>query len=163
MKQTIIITESQYNRLLENCETEEEILGYHGSPCSTIVTGKFKKGKIGYMGPGIYFGATKDYVRHYAKKFGNGTIYTVNITMYNPLRLTSREPTEELLTTIYGTPSVYRRRVAKQSLDTYNVTSKDIKKLLSQGYDGVIWQWSDYVEYVVYDPKQIEILDKEEV
>lgn len=138
---------------------EELYTAYHGSPSGGIVTGKFKKGKIGYMGPGIYFTNDMDYARHYARKMGDGTIYTVQIKLNNPLILSSSNPTEEMLSKVYGTPTVYKKRSMKQTMDTYIIETKDVKKMLSQGYDGIIWRYAGSEEYVLYDNSQITILD----
>lgn len=150
-------------KILREAIEEEIFNAYHGSPSGDIVTGKFKKGKRGYMGPGIYFSKDIDYAKHYAKQMGSGTLYTVRISLDNPLVLTSANPTEEMLTQLYGSPVIYKRRAMKQSMDTYIIESKDIKKLFSLGYDGVIWKYAGNEEYVLYDNSQIEILEKNEV
>lgn len=141
----------------------ENIKAYHGSPCKDIVTGKFKRGKTGYLGPGIYFSENKDYTIRYAKKYGEGAIYEVEINLLNPLVLTGDNPTKDFLTAIYGTESVYLRRERKQSNICYLIESKDIKKFLSMGYDGVIWDFAGNKEYVLYDNSNITIINKEEV
>jgi hypothetical protein len=141
----------------------ENIKAYHGSPCKDIVTGKFKRGKTGYLGPGIYFSEDKDYTIRYAKKYVEGAIYEVEINLLNPLVLTGDNPTKDFLTAIYGTESVYLRREKKQSNICYLIESKDIKKFLSMGYDGVIWDFAGNKEYVLYDNSNITIINKEEV
>lgn len=145
-------------------EAVDELTAYHGSPSDSITTGKFKKGKHGYLGPGIYFTDTMDKARHYARKYdGNGTIYTVEITLNNPLELNSDNQTREFLYKVYGTDSVYRRRANRQSFDTYIITSNDIKKLYSLGYDGVKYTFAGETDYVIYDNSQIKIIDKQSV
>ena len=141
----------------------ESIKAYHGSPCSDIVTGKFKKGKHGYLGPGIYFSEDQYYAKRYAKKYGRGTLYTAEIRLNNPLVLTGENPTKDFLTAVYRTESVYLRRERKQSNSCYIIEPKDIKKFLSMGYDGVIWDFAGNKEYVVYDNTNIKIIEKEEV
>lgn len=141
----------------------ESIKAYHGSPCGDIVTGKFKRGKHGYLGPGIYFSEDQYYAKHYAKKYGMGTLYTAEIRLNNPLVLTDENPTKDFLTAVYGTESVYLRRERKQSNSCYIIEPKDIKKFLSMGYDGVIWDFAGNKEYVLYDNSNITIINKEEV
>lgn len=140
---------------------EEKYIAYHGSPSREIVTGKFKKGKTGYLGPGIYFSEDKDYSRRYAKKMGSGSLYTVEIILNKPLIVTSDNPTKEFLKTIYKTDTVYNKREAKQSNITYLINSSDVKKFLNLGYDGVIWDYADNKEYVLYDNSNIKILNNE--
>ncbi len=140
---------------------DETAKAYHGSPCRDIVTGKFKKGKTGYLGPGIYFSEDKEYSVRYAKKYGSGAIYEVEINMLNPLILTSDNPTKDFLTVVYGTESIYNRREQKQSNICYLIEPKDIKKFLSMGYDGVIWDFAGNKEYVLYDNNAITIVGKE--
>lgn len=141
----------------------ENIKAYHGSPCGDIVTGKFKRGKHGYLGPGIYFSEDQYYAKRYAKKYGRGTLYTAEIRLNNPLVLTDENPTKDFLTAAYGTESVYLRRERKQSNSCYIIEPKDIKKFLSMGYDGVIWDFAGNKEYVLYDNSNITIINKEEV
>ena len=141
----------------------ENIKAYHGSPCGDIVTGKFKRGKHGYLGPGIYFSEDQYYAKRYAKKYGRGTLYTAEIRLNNPLVLTDENPTKDFLTVVYGTESVYLRRERKQSNSCYIIEPKDIKKFLSMGYDGVIWDFAGNKEYVLYDNSNITIINKEEV
>lgn len=140
---------------------EEKHIAYHGSPCREIVTGKFKKGKNGYLGPGIYFSEDKDYSIRYAKKFGSGSLYKVEIDLYNPLIITSDNPTEVFLTVVYGTDSVYKRRTNKQSNICYLITSSDVKKFLNKGFDGVIWDYAGNKEFVLYDNNGIHIINNE--
>lgn len=155
-----------YRQISENVikESIDELTAYHGSPSGSIVTGKFKKGKNGYLGPGIYFTDTTDRARHYARKYdGKGTIYTVEIILNKPLELTSDNQTREFLLKVYGTDSVYRRRSSKQAFDTHIITSKDINKLYSLGYDGVKYTFSGETDYVVYDNSQIKIINKKNI
>lgn len=141
----------------------ESIKAYHGSPCMDIVTGKFKKGKTGYLGPAIYFSQEKEYTMRYAKKYGTGSIYEVEINMYNPLVLTGDNPTKDFLTVVYKTDKVFLNRERKQSNICYIIEPKDIKKFLSMGYDGVIWDFAGNKEYVLYDNSNISIIGKEDI
>ena len=141
----------------------ESIKAFHGSPCKDIVTGKFKRGKTGYLGPGIYFSEDKEYSRRYARKYGEGAIYEVEINLLNPLILTGDNPTKDFLTAIYKTEKIYLNRERKQSNICYLIEPKDIKKFLSLGYDGVIWDFAGNKEYVLYDNSAIKIVGKEEI
>ena len=141
----------------------ESIKAFHGSPCKDIVTGKFKRGKTGYLGPGIYFSEDKEYSRRYARKYGEGAIYEVEINLLNPLVLTGDNPTKDFLTAVYKTEKVYLNRERKQSNICYLIEAKDIRKFLSLGYDGVIWDFAGNKEYVLYDNSNITIINKEEV
>ena len=151
----------KYAEIKKNKLNEEMVKAYHGSPCTTI--GKFKKGSHGVLGPGIYFSEEKDYTTKYAKKYGSGAIYEVEIELYKPLVLTSDNPTKDFLDFVYKTESVYRRREQKQSNINYMVETKDVKKFLSMGYDGVIWDYAGNKEYVVYDGSKITILNKDDM
>lgn len=141
----------------------ESIKAFHGSPCKDIVTGKFKRGKTGYLGPGIYFSEDKEYSRRYARKYGEGAIYEVEINLLNPLVLTGDNPTKDFLTAVYKTEKVYLNRERKQSNICYLIEAKDIRRFLSLGYDGVIWDFAGNKEYVLYDNSNITIINKEEV
>lgn len=154
---------STLSSISNNGYVNENIKAYHGSPCGDIVTGKFKRGKHGYLGPGIYFSEDQYYAKRYAKKYGRGTLYTAEIRLNNPLVLTDENPTKDFLTAVYGTESVYLRRERKQSNSCYIIEPKDIKKFLSMGYDGVIWDFAGNKEYVLYDNSNITIINKEEV
>ena len=149
--------------MLKELKIEGKTIAYHGSPCRDIVTGKFKKGQHGYLGPGIYFSEDQYYAKRYAKKYGSGALYTAEIVLNNPLILTDENPTKDFLTVVYGTESVYARRERKQSNSCYLIEPKDIKKFLSMGYDGVIWDFAGNKEFVLYSNENISILDKEDI
>lgn len=166
ISETVIrnIVKNVLKRVLSENVDEETYSAFHGSPSARIEQGKFKRGKYGYLGGGIYFSTSEYYAKHYAGKYdGHGTIYTVAIDINNPLILSSVNPTEEFLTKIYGSKRIYQNRSAKQSFDTRLITNKDIQKLFSLGYDGVIWEYAGEKEFCVYDNSQIKILDKKEV
>ena len=146
-----------------NQQITEGVKAYHGSPCRDIVTGKFKKGKTGYLGPAIYFSEDKSYTMRYAKKYGSGAIYEVEIELFHPLVLTGDNPTKDFLTVVYNTESVYNKRASKQTNICYLITAKDIKKFLSLGYDGVIWDFAGNKEYVLYDNENITIINREDI
>lgn len=151
------ILKEELDRLID----EDIISAYHGSPHYEVI-GKFKKGKTGYLGPGIYFTNNEEVARGYADKnagFHSGKIYKVDIFMRNPLKVTTNNPTKEFLDIVYGTPNVYLKRKSKQEWETHLINSKDIKKFFNIGYDGVIWEFGGKIEYIIYEPKDIEILD----
>lgn len=137
-------------------ENGEPKVVYHGTPKFDRFS-IFKKGSGGYLGPAIYFTNLKTYAQKYENKWGDGgNLYDVFISLKRPLIVKSVNPAKEILKTIYGKDSVYDRRSQKQSYDTKILSSADIKKLQSKGYDGVIWEYGDSKEYAVYDSSKIK-------
>ena len=137
-------------------ENGEPLVVYHGTPKFDRFS-IFKKGSGGYLGPAIYFTNLKAYAQKYENKWGEGgNLYDVFLSLRNPLVVKSINPAKEILKTIYGKDSVYDRRSQKQSYDTKILSSADIKKLQSKGYDGVIWEYGGSKEYAVYDSSKIK-------
>ena len=137
-------------------ENGEPMVVYHGTPKFDRFS-IFKKGSGGYLGPVIYFTNLKTYAQKYENKWGDGgNLYDVFISLRNPLVVKSINPAKEILKTIYGKDGVYDRRSQKQSYDTKILSSVDIKKLQSKGYDGVIWEYGGSKEYAVYDSSKIK-------
>lgn len=137
-------------------ENGEPLVVYHGTPKFDRFS-IFKKGSGGYLGPAIYFTNLKAYAQKYENKWGDGgNLYDVFISLKRPLIVKSVNPAKEILKTIYGKDSVYDRRSQKQSYDTKILSSADIKKLQSKGYDGVIWEYGGSKEYAVYDSSKIK-------
>ena len=137
-------------------ENGEPVAVYHGTPKFDRFS-IFKKGSGGYLGPAIYFTNLKAYAQKYENKWGDGgNLYDVFISLKRPLIVKSVNPAKEILKTIYGKDSVYDRRSQKQSYDTKILSSADIKKLQSKGYDGVIWEYGGSKEYAVYDSSKIK-------
>lgn len=137
-------------------ENGEPMVVYHGTPKFDRFS-IFKKGSGGYLGPAIYFTNLKTYAQKYENKWGDGgNLYDVFLSLRNPLVVKSINPAKEILKTIYGKDSVYDRRSQKQSYDTKILSSADIKKLQSKGYDGVIWEYGGSKEYAVYDSSKIK-------
>lgn len=137
-------------------ENGEPVTVYHGTPKFDRFS-IFKKGSGGYLGPAIYFTNLKAYAQKYENKWGDGgNLYDVFISLKRPLIVKSVNPAKEILKTIYGKDSVYDRRSQKQSYDTKILSSADIKKLQSKGYDGVIWEYGGSKEYAVYDSSKIK-------
>ena len=137
------------------------IVVYHGSPSYDRFY-KFRKGKSGYLGPGIYLTNEEQYAKGYAEKQGpGGQMYALYAKIQNPLYVTNlSEPAKEILHAAYGTraESVYRKRKENNTFETYWVTNADIKKLQAAGYDGIIWgnDKTTNKEYVVFSQEQIK-------
>lgn len=137
-------------------ENGEPMVVYHGTPKFDRFN-IFKKGSGGYLGPAMYFTNLKVYAQKYENKWGDGgNLYDVFISLKRPFIVKSVNPAKEILKTIYGKDSVYDRRSQKQSYDTKILSSADIKKLQSKGYDGVIWEYGGSKEYAVYDSSKIK-------
>ena len=137
-------------------ENGEPVAVYHGTPKFDRFS-IFKKGSGGYLGPAIYFTNLKTYAQKYENKWGEGgNLYDVFLSLRNPLVVKSINPAKEILKTIYGKDSIYDKRSQKQSYDTKILSSADIKKLQSKGYDGVIWEYGGSKEYAVYDSSKIK-------
>ena len=137
-------------------ENGEPMVVYHGTPKFDRFS-IFKKGSGGYLGPAIYFTNLKTYAQKYENKWGEGgNLYDVFLSLRNPLVVKSINPAKEILKTIYGKDSIYDKRSQKQSYDTKILSSADIKKLQSKGYDGVVWEYGGSKEYAVYDSSKIK-------
>ena len=137
-------------------ENGEPMVVYHGTPKFDRFN-IFKKGSGGYLGPAIYFTNLKAYAQKYENKWGEGgNLYDVFLSLRNPLVVKSINPAKEILKTIYGKDGIYDKRSQKQSDDTMILSSADIKKLQSKGYDGVIWEYGGSKEYAVYNSNQIK-------
>ena len=137
-------------------ENGEPLVVYHGTPKFDRFN-IFKKGSGGYLGPAIYFTNLKAYAQKYENKWGEGgNLYDVFLSLRNPLVVKSINPAKEILKTIYGKDGIYDKRSQKQSYDTKILSSADIKKLQSKGYDGVIWEYGGSKEYAVYDSSKIK-------
>lgn len=137
-------------------ENGEPLAVYHGTPKFDRFN-IFKKGSGGYLGPAIYFTNLKTYAQKYENKWGDGgNLYDVFLSLRNSLVVKSINPAKEILKTIYGKDGIYDKRSQKQSYDTKILSSADIKKLQSKGYDGVIWEYGGSKEYAVYDSSKIK-------
>lgn len=124
---------------------------YHGTNKSDL--NKFKKGKFGYLGGGIYL--TDQYSK--AKKYTDYNIVKeLYVNMKSPLIVNTQNPTKEILNTIYGSDKIYNNRESQQDYVTRLIKNSDINKLLEKGYDGVIWEFGGENEYVVFNPNQIK-------
>ena len=127
---------------------------YHGTDAYENFT-VFKKGKSGYLGPGIYLSSSKAYADRYASKSGyDGRVYTSYVNITNPLIVTSDNPAIEILG-----ERVARQREEKNSYATTWITNSDIKKLQAKGHDGIIWKYGNTVEVSAWEPNQVKNTD----
>lgn len=130
---------------------------YHGSNEYGGIS-VFKKGKIGYLGGGIYLTTDKQYAERYANKNGyKGRIYEAYLNVTNPLTVTSVTPAQEILRSIYDSDRVYKNRTEQQDSATHIITPADIKKLQAKGYDGIVWDYGGSKEISVFDSNQIKL------
>lgn len=133
---------------------------YHGTTAYGEIT-KFRRGRSGWLGPGIYLASRHADAKRYADAMGegNGQLYELYANVTNPLVVTEGNPVPEILRAAYGRDSVYRSRSAKQGNDAQIITTADIKKLQSEGYDGIRWDFGGSTEVSVFSPEQIKRVD----
>ena len=133
---------------------------YHGTTYFGEIT-QFRKGKSGWLGPGIYLTSRKADAQRYANAIGegNGTVYELYANAKNPLVVSSADPAQDILRAIYGTDTVFQRRSANQGNATSILTAADIKKLQSKGYDGIRWNYANSTEVSVFSPEQVKRTD----
>lgn len=133
---------------------------YHGTTAYGEIT-KFRRGRSGWLGPGIYLASRQADAKRYADAMGegNGQLYELYANATNPLVVTEGNPVPEILRAAYGRDSVYRSRSAKQGNDAQIITTADIKKLQSKGYDGIRWDFGGSTEVSVFSPEQIKRVD----
>lgn len=138
-------------------EQGQPLVVYHGTDRTF---NKFKRGKTGYLGGGIYL--TDD--RKKAKRYTNypDGVMELYASVKNPLVVTTNEPAKEILSVIYGDDKTYQKRVEKLKrktdslVDTQIISKKDIDKLQELGYDGIIWEFYGEKEINVFNPNQIK-------
>ena len=154
----------EFNRWFGNSQVVDKdgnpLVVYHGSS-SYERFNVFKKGKAGYLGPGIYLTDQEWYAEGYTKRYGDsGQMYALYARIENPLRVVGLDPAKEIIEAAYGSraASVYRRRQESNENETRWVTQADINKLKAMGYDGIIWgtEKSSTREYMVFSPEQIK-------
>ena len=133
---------------------------YHGTTAYGEIT-RFRRGRSGWLGPGIYLASRQADAKRYADAMGegNGQLYELYANVTNPLVVTEGNPVPEILRSAYGRDSVYRSRSAKQGNDAQIITTADIKKLQSKGYDGIRWDFGGSTEVSVFSPEQIKRVD----
>ena len=135
---------------------------YHGTTAYGEFT-KFRRGRSGWLGPGIYLTNNLSYAERYANSMGegNGHLYKLYVNAINPLVVHDGNPVPEILFAAYGRKSVYKNRSAKQSNDAMIITTADIKKLREKGYDGIRWDFGKSTELSVFSPEQIKNVSNE--
>lgn len=135
---------------------------YHGTTAYGEFT-KFRRGRSGWLGPGIYLTSDLSYAERYANSMGegNGHLYKLYANAINPLVVHDGNPVPEILFAAYGRNSVYKNRSAKQSNDAMIITAADIKKLREKGYDGIRWDFGKSTELSVFSPEQIKNVSNE--
>lgn len=158
-----MLTEQQQRYFQDSKITDNDgrlMVMYHGTTAYGEIT-KFRKGRSGWLGPGIYLSSRKSDAQRYADAMGegNGSLYELYANVTNPLVVTQNNPVPEILLAAYGRESVYKNRSAKQGNDTYIITPADIKKLQSKGYDGIRWDFGGNTELSVFSSEQLKRVD----
>lgn len=133
---------------------------YHGTTAYGHIT-VFKRGKKGWLGPGIYLTSSRSDAQRYADAMGegNGRLYEMYANITKPLVVTDGNPVPGILKAAYGRDSVYKSRSEKQSNDPNIVTQADINKLRAKGYDGIVWDYGRSKEVSVFSPEQVKLAD----
>lgn len=159
------LTEEQQAFFRDSKITDAEgrlLVLYHGTTAYGEIT-KFRRGRSGWLGPGIYLASRQADAQRYADAMGegNGQLYELYANVTKPLVVTDGNPVPEILREAYGRDSIYKSRSAKQSNDTHIITSADIKKLQGKGYDGIQWNFGGNTEVSVFSSEQIKRVDNE--
>lgn len=157
------LTEQQQEYFKDSKARDEQgrlLTLYHGTTAYGEFT-KFRRGRSGWLGPGIYLTSDLSYAERYANSMGegNGHLYKLYANAINPLVVHDGNPVPEILFAAYGRNSVYKNRSAKQSNDAMIITAADIKKLREKGYDGIRWDFGKSTELSVFSPEQIKNID----
>lgn len=159
------LTEEQQAFFRDSKITDAEgrlLVLYHRTTAYGEIT-KFRRGRSGWLGPGIYLASRQADAQRYADAMGegNGQLYELYANVTKPLVVTDGNPVPEILREAYGRDSIYKSRSAKQSNDTHIITSADIKKLQGKGYDGIQWNFGGNTEVSVFSAEQIKRVDNE--
>lgn len=159
------LTEEQQAFFRDSKITDAEgrlLVLYHGTTAYGEIT-KFRRGRSGWLGPGIYLASRQTDAQRYADAMGegNGQLYELYANVTKPLVVTDGNPVPEILRAAYGRDSIYKSRSAKQSNDTHIITPADIKKLQGKGYDGIQWNFGGNTEVSVFSAEQIKRVDNE--
>lgn len=159
------LTEQQQEYFKDSKARDEQgrlLTLYHGTTAYDEFT-KFRRGRSGWLGPGIYLTSDLSYAERYANSMGegNGHLYKLYANAINPLVVHDGNPVPEILFAAYGRNSVYKNRSAKQSNDAMIITTADIKKLREKGYDGIRWDFGKTTELSVFSPEQIKNVSNE--
>lgn len=133
---------------------------YHGTTAFGYIT-EFKRGKKGWLGPGIYLTSKRSDAQRYADAMGegNGRLYEMYANITKPLVVTDGNPVPGILKAAYGRDSVYKSRSEKQANEPSIVTQADINKLRAKGYDGIVWDFGGSKEVSVFSPEQVKLAD----
>lgn len=133
---------------------------YHGTTAFGDIT-EFKRGKKGWLGPGIYLTSRRSDAQRYANAMGegNGRLYEMYANITKPLVVTDGNPVPGILKAAYGRDSVYKSRSGKQANETSIVTQADINKLRAKGYDGIVWDYGGSKEVSAFSPEQVKLAD----
>lgn len=155
----------------------EPLVVYHGTSVPVDQIRTFERGKVGWLGPGIYLTPYKEYANQFSDK-GEQGIMPLFLNLRKPLTLTSTwrigRPYLELLQKLYGEQAddIYQERYdavterdkniladmpndakRRQYIHRRIVTGDEVNQLLAQGYDGINW---DDGEYSVLEPIQVK-------
>lgn len=157
------LTEAQAAYFADSKAVDEDgrlLVLYHGTTAYGEIN-KFRRGRSGWLGPGIYLTSRKADAQRYADAMGegNGSLYELFANVKQPLVVTGSNPVPEILMAAYGRESVYKARSAKQSNDPQIITPADIKKLQAKGYDGIRWDFGRSTEISVFSTEQIKRTD----
>ena len=157
------LTEAQAAYFADSKAVDEDgrlLVLYHGTTAYGEIK-KFRRGRSGWLGPGIYLTNRKADAQRYADAMGegNGSLYELFANVKQPLVVTGSNPVPEILMAAYDRESVYKARSAKQSNDPQIITPADIKKLQAKGYDGIRWDFGRSTEISVFSPEQIKRTD----
>lgn len=135
---------------------------YHGTTYWKPIK-VFKKGKTGYLGPGIYVTPEKLNAQSYADKMGvgNGSMYALYVRAENPLYITYDQNPAEVIVDMVNRKGTYAKRAAKQSNANFIITKKDLEKLAAMGYDSIAYGQKGGLpmaqgEVMVFSPNQVK-------
>lgn len=128
---------------------------FHGTNAYDIK--KFKPGKAGLLGGGIYTTPNEKIALRYTDYPDTG-IHSLYEKMENPFRVTDVDSAKAILGEIYG-PKAERelaKRIDKQGNGAQIITKKDAQKIQDKGYDGIFWDVPAGKEYSTLDPTAIK-------
>jgi hypothetical protein len=129
------------------------IKAYHGT---NGLFYKFKRGKKGLLGPGIYLTDDKRYAARYTD-FGEDGIMPLYALSKNPLIINGRaSDVGKAILEILGKEDKYEQRLAANDALGNVITTADIKALQAMGYDSIFWKVGNTIEYNVFSPEQIK-------
>ncbi|WP_415965871.1 hypothetical protein [Desulfovibrio piger] len=126
---------------------------YHGTNAYELK--KFKPGKTGYLGGGIYTTPSREMAERYTDY---GTVHDLYEKMERPFIIDTVDATERVLDELYGTKAgrELAKREAKSGGGSFLLTKNDAKKLQGMGYDGIFWDAPSGREYATLDPTAVK-------